>query len=610
MLPPLDTQRFVFKSRIGAGAFAEVWLAEDKLLGVDRAIKLLFQTASADETARIIQEARSIAGLAHPHIITIHDCLTHNGRVALVLDLEQGSLASHVALNGPLNADDIEARLLELLDGLALAHAKGVIHRDIKPGNILVDQKGRWKLADFGIARTPDADTLTRTGAVLGSTAFMAPEQRLNSHNIDHGADIYAIGATAIWAFTGEIPFDLNVPVRRVMMLSKVPTTTRRWLDQATAYDCADRFDSVASLQAAIRGKKPRPRPTTKTRHWLMAVALLGLIAFLSWRVSVRGDPQGLPTPTSATLSDCPTPVTFARGVVALGGREAVQSRLADVDGDGALDALFVNQLDETVTIAWSLGTRSLDDRTTVSAIRASAMPDAGDFDGDGRIDVLLIDRDLGRVGILRGLGERRFAPIETFSLNARIDFGLAATLLQRDRAQVIVRTHNCVGFFTWSPGLGAPEIQCLIEEAKQVAAVDLDGDGLQELITVPIKDGSIFAHWVGLNGLITDSTALFRPPQRYPSASLELVAHGGAAGPEVHIWAGDRRQPLLRYRSEGDTWSGCRLSTLHYELPSRVPADIADVNGDGLADAIGTATCAGCTSNYRLYLGQPASPR
>jgi len=207
--------RYQIEDEIGAGGMATVFRARDPQLRRDVAIKVMFpHLAKKPEVARRFQrEARAAAGLEHPNILRVYD--VGGGRVGeldepphIVMELVRGnSLRDVVEDTGPMLAEIVACVGAVLCDALAVAHAAGVIHRDVKPGNVMVSEDGRLLLADFGVARVEDDDSLvTKTGALLGTPSFMSPEQA-HGDPLDGRGDVYSVGATLYQLATGALPF-------------------------------------------------------------------------------------------------------------------------------------------------------------------------------------------------------------------------------------------------------------------------------------------------------------------------------------------------------------------------------------------------------------------
>ena len=209
--PPLVLDRYRLVERVAVGGSAEVWRAHDEQLDRAVAVKRLHPHLLPDAVSRqrLAAEARAAAGLSHPAIVGIYDIDTTGDWPALVMELVDGeSLAARLAREGPLPEREAAAIVTDIADGLYHAHKRGIVHRDVKPGNVLLDREGRARLADFGIARSlaESAERLTQTGSVMGTLRYMAPEQ-LTGGEIGQRTDLYGLGAVMHEAHTGEPPF-------------------------------------------------------------------------------------------------------------------------------------------------------------------------------------------------------------------------------------------------------------------------------------------------------------------------------------------------------------------------------------------------------------------
>jgi len=206
-------QRYALRRLLGRGGMGVVWEADDNFLNRRVALKEIEVPsavgAEADGVrARVLREAIAVARLNHPCAVTTYDVIRDEDRMYIVMELvEVPTLAEIVAKEGPLTPERAAAIGAQVADVLANAHERGIVHRDVKPGNLMVGQGDRVKLADFGIASVKDDSRITATGLVLGSPSFMAPEQAQSS---DSGppADTWALGATLFYAVEGVPPFD------------------------------------------------------------------------------------------------------------------------------------------------------------------------------------------------------------------------------------------------------------------------------------------------------------------------------------------------------------------------------------------------------------------
>jgi eukaryotic-like serine/threonine-protein kinase len=223
--------RYRLEEQIGVGAMGVVWRATDELLNRPVAVKeLLAVTPSADAAEveesrqRILREGRIGARLQHAHVISMFDVVVHEDRPWLVMEyLPSDSLATVVREKGPLLPVRVAAIGRDVADGLAAAHAAGVVHRDVKPGNVLIGTDGRVKLTDFGVSRAVDDVQLTRTGLIAGTPAFLAPEIA-QGRTPTAASDVFALGATLYAAVEGTPPFGLDD--NAYALLHKVATET------------------------------------------------------------------------------------------------------------------------------------------------------------------------------------------------------------------------------------------------------------------------------------------------------------------------------------------------------------------------------------------------
>ncbi|MFJ5307264.1 serine/threonine-protein kinase [Streptomyces sp. NPDC088350] len=205
--------RYTLTEQIGRGGMGTVWRADDDVLGRQVAVKRLHARPelSADELATLYErtrrEARSAARIAHPNVIVVHDVVDDDGRPCIVMEYVPGPTLAELLKDGRTLPHEEAARIgLDMVAALRAAHAAGVLHRDVKPGNVLLGTGDRIVLTDFGIAMTDGASTLTRTGEIVGSIHYMAPE-RIRGLTPGTASDLWALGATLHQAVEGRPPF-------------------------------------------------------------------------------------------------------------------------------------------------------------------------------------------------------------------------------------------------------------------------------------------------------------------------------------------------------------------------------------------------------------------
>ena len=183
-------------SQLGQGGMGVVYQAHDPRLGRDVAIKLLPPDLTRDELAkqRFLQEAKAASALDHPNICTIHEINeTDDGQLYLVMAHYEGETLKERVAKGPLDLEDAIDIATQVGEGLAKAHAAGIVHRDIKPANLMVTADGTIKILDFGLAKLAGSEGVTQTGTTVGTVAYMSPEQA-KGQDVDHRTDIYSLG--------------------------------------------------------------------------------------------------------------------------------------------------------------------------------------------------------------------------------------------------------------------------------------------------------------------------------------------------------------------------------------------------------------------------------
>ncbi|WP_211589174.1 serine/threonine-protein kinase [Microbispora sp. H11081] len=267
--------RYHLLEPIGRGGMGVVWRAHDDLLDRTVAVKeVLYHPTSEEDRAafnrRTIREARAAGRIDHPNVVVVHDVIEEDGRPWIVMQLVQSrSLGQVLREQGPLPPARVAAIGLQVLDALCTAHAAGVLHRDVKPENVLLKGETRVVLTDFGIATMPEETGLTMTGGITGTPAFIPPE-RLNGHPATPESDLWSLGATLYAAVEGRTPFDRNSAVATMAaVLHDDPAPPRRAgaltpvLEGLLRKDPARRIgatEAAALLDAAVSaGREPVP---------------------------------------------------------------------------------------------------------------------------------------------------------------------------------------------------------------------------------------------------------------------------------------------------------------------------------------------------------------
>ena len=254
--------RYRLESKLGSGGMSTVYLARDETLQRWVAVKVMHREISdqPDQLERFRREARAVAQLSHPNVVAVIDAGEDGGYPYIVLEYVEGeTLKQRIDRLGRLPVDEAAAYGIEIGRGLAAAHAQRLIHRDVKPQNVLIDAEGRAKVTDFGIARSLESDGLTKTGRVLGTTDYVAPEQAMGQ-GVDARIDIYSLGVLLYEMLTGEVPFqaDTLVGVAMKHVNEQMP-------------DVQERRPEVSSALAAVieraTAKEPEEALSGHDRH-------------------------------------------------------------------------------------------------------------------------------------------------------------------------------------------------------------------------------------------------------------------------------------------------------------------------------------------------------
>jgi eukaryotic-like serine/threonine-protein kinase len=303
------SDRYELEELAGTGGMSSVFRAHDRLLDRKVALKILHQqyTDDADYVERFRHEARSVAALSHPNIVTVIDRGEHEGRQFIVFEYIEGeNLKRLIERRGPAPVDQALELAMQIARGLSFAHQQGLVHRDVKPQNILLNGDGQAKVTDFGIARSLDVKHgMTQTGTVLGTSDYIAPEQA-QGHRVDEHTDVYSLGVVLYELLTAEVPFPgenfVAVAMRHIneappAVRDRRPDVSPRLeaaVHRAMAKDPADRFPTMTDFcheleacLAEVQGTQilaPPPRVSTHRRRrgfspWPFLLVLAALIA-------------------------------------------------------------------------------------------------------------------------------------------------------------------------------------------------------------------------------------------------------------------------------------------------------------------------------------------
>jgi eukaryotic-like serine/threonine-protein kinase len=333
--------RYRLEARIGTGGMSSVYRAVDETLERQVAIKLMNReiATDSDQLERFRREARAVAQLSHPHIVGVIDYGEDQGRPYIALEYVEGeTLKERIRRNGELDVSEAVAYAIEIARALGAAHARHIVHRDVKPQNVMIDEEGSAKVTDFGIARSLDDDGLTADGRVLGTTDYVSPEQALG-HAVTGQSDLYSLGIVLYEMLTGSVPFrgenQVAVAMKHVReelpdvqtLRPEVSASLAAVVDRATAKDLHERYRSdeeliaeledVLALEAARSGgatgeattvlktlpsrtRRRIPLHVRSRRAWVAIAALLLVVALVG-AIVLLGDRTHRGTGTEKT---------------------------------------------------------------------------------------------------------------------------------------------------------------------------------------------------------------------------------------------------------------------------------------------------------------------
>jgi hypothetical protein len=625
----LRSGRYRLLSRVRAGATAQVWRALDVRDGVEVAIKAV--PADAGGAEAVEHEAEAVARVQHPGAVRVLATFEEHGHGLIVMELAACSLADHVESHGPLDGAVARGVALALAEVLGAAHAAGVVHRDVKPQNVLILPDGSVRLADFGIARV-HARGHTRTRDLLGTLPFMAPEQRRDARDVRPATDVYALAALLAWMRTGAPPGDLFVPEvadalrGRLRAAGEPDDALLDVIVAAGRYSPAERTADGTRLAEGLRGVGARaveaqvggvsiehaaraqlgipvpPSALSTSRSEQFRAANMGLgvligggVAFGAWMAftQLRARPTRLIG--AGTLRRCEDAPREWVDRALLAPKESLDGDLVDVDADGIPDAVFSNTYSESVSIWWGERDRMPTQRLDVATGRSVRAPAVGDIDGDGTADLLVpLYNDAG-IAVFQGKA-RSFAHVRRIFQDPAPRTVTLADVNGDSRLDLVTTHESTTNIYVRFADEHAPDGFTSQQKILDAAAV---GSNARVFATPEGASIWIASGHDAVRVPILPSGAA-GPMERYP-LPLTVQHPVREAGRDIPLFVASGEDGMVIVRLEAAGEDPCMLGT--FPMGGHVHG-VGDLDGDSVPDRISSATCQMCDSNHIFSRG------
>ena len=654
--------RYEIMSQLGEGGIAQVWRVLDGKFAIERAIKIVARPNTeplsdsishlpqSNTEKRFMREAQLLMHLNHPNIVTVYDFFEENNQLHIVMEKCAGSLSSWIELNGKMPIKLAVQVTIEILKGLSNAHSRNIVHRDIKPHNILIAEDGGIKIADFGLALNSFAsETLTKTNALLGSVQFMSPEQRQDPKSIDHRSDIYSTAVTLVWLLEERCIGDLYLSENIDIIRNAYPTPLIDIIQKAGQLRPHQRYSTTKEMIAdldslmptlpeyeasllnvliqetqlphsalqevstqtpsSVESDVPKLLRYTLVSIVILLITILTMIANVFYRAEKTSTDQ-VSTTTRFSYPNCEVPLTHGQEYRRKGAEESKGATLFDIDQDGYMDAAFSHALGNEVAIYWGNPQFSFQDPSIVPIKHTSSDPLFGDMDNDGIVDMVILNFNSNQISIHKGLGNRMFRGIQEpdrdimiQSPSARegrlldINADGALDLLFRNNRELFYRLNAQKGLdysIEHLPNVEEEPLRWHQTIKVYKTAVHISQN---QPIVYWFENNLFFRQRIDSSLRIQEKESLFDSQESLKIIQVQTLDNGKDQGLFLH-----RNGNLIRW-DEGKSpcilWKGID----HGDF--RFISNMSDWNQDGILDFLRAESCWYCTSNHVLILGE-----
>lgn len=559
------------RREVGRGGMGVVYEALDPTLNRKVAVKTLSPHLLGDAMAkaRFVREAQAAAALTHENVVAIHAISEAAGRPYLVLQFIEGeSLAQRLNREGRLPFEEVVRLGMQAAKGLAAAHERGLIHRDIKPGNLMLDRSGTLRIADFGLARQMNQDSITEAGSFAGTPAFMSPEQ-IAGMPLDARSDLFSLGVTLYYASTGVLPFAAESPFAVADQVRQArPKPLREVNPNLPAWFCRlveclmekepERRPASAAEVAELLERRRAPRALSTARRWWVALAaacalLLGLLVIWQERGSGRPTPyryvqprrKGFQLAGSSTLMP-----TIAEAVAA-----APDGGTIEVHGDGPYlcDGIKLEKKSLTIVAAAGSVPRFEPTHAALSNAETQFLSGSGHLRLEGLEIIWSVPRPSERLAdpeqraVVSSSGKLELHRCRIVGGTMSMGVGSRGRELLVKDCHIVAERGVCIA---WQPGPGAVRVENCILEGRYGMLVAQNSLPRQELGTFTAKDCSFFVE----RGLLVLSSARGR-------VAAPVVARGCLWDCEVMASIGTTGGPGQRLSSLAEAADALRES-------------------------------------------------